>query len=96
MKSYECDSLRARPTGGTSAARLPVDGVNAHLRLIPSDPGEFRVVVTFHDADGLLCEAELKPIEAAGLMSEIVRVIDKGNNAASQLTSCEKQEAQGA
>lgn len=65
--------------GGASAARSPVSGVNAHLRLIPRDPGDFRVVVTFHHADGSLCEAELRPVEAAGLMSEIACVIDQGN-----------------
>ena len=65
--------------GGASAARSPVSGVNAHLRMIPRDPSDFRVVVTFHRADGSLCEAELKPVEAAGLMSEIARVIDQGN-----------------
>ncbi len=59
--------------------RSPVSGVNAHLRLIPRDRSDFRVVVTFHRADGSLCEAELKPVEAAGLMSEIARVIDQGN-----------------
>lgn len=67
------------PIGGASAARLPVSGINAHLRLIPSDLGDFRVVVTFHHTNGSLCEAELKPVEAAGLMSEIARVIDQGN-----------------
>ena len=67
------------PIGGTSATRLPVSGINAHLRLIPRDPGDYRVVVTFHHANGSLCEAELKPVEAAGLMSEIARVIDQGN-----------------
>ena len=65
--------------GGASAMRSPVSGVNAHLRLIPRDPSDFRVVVTFHRADGSLCEAELKPVEAAGLMSEIACVIDQGN-----------------
>lgn len=65
--------------GGARATRLPVSGVNANLRLIPCDPGGYRVVVTFHHADGSLCEAELKPFDAAGLMSEIARVIDQGN-----------------
>lgn len=65
--------------GAPSATRSPITGVNAHLRLIPRDPGDFRVVVTFHHANGSLCEAELKPVEAAGLMSEIARVIDQGN-----------------
>lgn len=64
---------------GAKSPRSPVSGVNAHLRLLPRDPNDFRVVVTFHHTDGSLCEAELKPVEAAGLMSEIACVIDHGN-----------------
>src|SRR3546814_2484414 len=55
-------------------------GVNAPLRLIPRDPSDFRVMAPFHHAGGLLCEAELKPFAAAGLMSDIVRVINQGNS----------------
>jgi hypothetical protein len=68
------------PAVGANFPRSLVSGVNAHLRLIPRDPNDFRVVVTFHRADGSLCEAELKPVEAAGLMSEIWHVIDQGND----------------
>lgn len=68
------------PASCANTTRSPVNGVNAHLRQFPRDPGDFRVVVTFHREDGSLCEAELKPIEAATLMSEIARVIDHGNN----------------
>lgn len=72
-------SGEGNPIGGAGAARLPVSGINAHLRLIPCDPGDYRVVVTFHHANGSLGEAELEPVEAAGLMSAIARVIDQGN-----------------
>jgi hypothetical protein len=65
---------------GAKSPHLPVSGVNAHLRLSPRDPNDFRVVVTFHHTDGSLCEAALKPVEAAGLMSEILHVIDRGND----------------
>jgi hypothetical protein len=81
------------PAVGANVPRSLVSGVNAHLRLIPRDPNDFRVVVTFHHTDGSLCEvvtfhradgspceAELKPVEAAGLMSEIWHVIDQGND----------------
>src|SRR3546814_16536063 len=54
-------------------------GVNAPLRLIPRDPSDFRVMAPFHHAGGLPCEAELKPFAAAGLMSDIVRVLNQGN-----------------
>src|SRR3546814_18122252 len=55
-------------------------GVNAPLRLIPRDPSDFRVMAPLHHAGGLLCEAELKPFAAAGLMSDIVRVINQGDS----------------
>lgn len=66
-------------TGSAGAMRSPVSGVNAHLRLIPRDPSDFRVVVTFHHTGDSRCEAELNPIEATGLVSEIACVIDQGN-----------------
>jgi len=66
--------------GDSRTTPLLVSGFNAHLRLIPRDLGDFRVVVTFHRADGALCEAELKPVEAAGLMSEIACAIEQGNS----------------
>jgi hypothetical protein len=66
--------------GSAVGAKSPHLPVNAHLRLIPRDPNDFRVVVTFHHTDGSLCEAALKPVEAAGLMSEILHVIDRGND----------------
>jgi len=56
------------------------------LRLIPRDPNDFRVVATFHHVDGSRCEAELKPFEAAGLISEIVQVINHGNSCSSFAT----------
>lgn len=66
------------PAWDAGVRRSPVSGVNAHLR-IPRDPADFRIVVTFHHADGSLCEAELTPVEAVGLMAEIGRVIDQGS-----------------
>src|SRR3546814_14118968 len=68
-------------------------GVNAPLRLIPRDPSDFRVMAPFHHADGLLCEAELKPFAAAGLMSDIVRVINQGNSRGPHVTRGAKREA---
>lgn len=65
------------PAGSEGVRRFPVSGVNAHLR-IPRKPADFRVVVTFHHADGTLCEAELTPNEAAELMAQIGRTIDQG------------------
>jgi hypothetical protein len=87
MPSIESVPGEESPAGGASATRSPVSGVHAHLRLIPRDPGDFRVVVTFHYADGSLCEAELKPVESAGLMSEIAHVIDQGNSHDPHVTS---------
>src|SRR3546814_4028538 len=68
-------------------------GVNAPLRLIPRDPSDFRVMAPFHHAGGLLCEAELKPFAAAGLMSDIVRVINQGNSRGPHVTRGAKREA---
>jgi hypothetical protein len=65
-------------SGEESAKRSPVTGVNAHLR-IPRDPAEFRVVITFHHVDGLLCEAELTPNQADELMAGIGRAIYLGD-----------------
>ena len=79
MPSVESVPGEEGAAGGASATRSRVSGVNAHLRQFPRDPSDFQVVVTFHRVDGSLCEAELKPFEAAGLMSEIARVIDQGN-----------------
>jgi hypothetical protein len=80
MPIIESASGMEESIGGASTEGSRVNGVNAHLRLIPRDPSDFRVVVTFHSADGSLCEAELKPVEAAGLMSEIACVIERGNS----------------
>lgn len=66
-------------TGSAGAMCSPVSGVNAHLRRIPRDPSDFQLVVTFHHANGSLGEAELNPIGATGLVSEIACVIDQGN-----------------
>ncbi|PIX63930.1 MAG: hypothetical protein COZ43_13055 [Sphingomonadales bacterium CG_4_10_14_3_um_filter_58_15] len=93
MSSIESVSEQESPADGASTTRLPVSGVNAHLRLIPRDPGAFRVVVTFHQGDGSLCEAELQPVEAAGLMSEIAHVIDQGNSRDPNVSSNTKREA---
>lgn len=68
------------PKHSTASTSLPVSGVNAHLRLIPRDPENYRVVLTFHHADGSLCEAALGPSEATELMSEIAGVIDQGKH----------------
>lgn len=78
MPIIESVSRAECSAGGESIRRSPVTGVNAHLR-IPRDPADFLVVVTFHHADGALCEAELTPNEAVGLMAEIGRVIDQGS-----------------
>lgn len=64
-----------------------VAGINAHLREIPRCPGDFRVVVTFHHDDDSLSEAVLTPIEAARLVSEILRTIDQGNGGCAQSAS---------
>ena len=93
MPSIESVPGEGSPAGGASATRSPVSSVNAHLRPIPRDPNDFRVVVTFHRADGSLCEAELKPVEAAGLMSEIALVINQGNGHGLRTASGEKREA---
>lgn len=77
MPIIESDTRDQGPAGGEGVRRSPVSGVNAHLR-IPRDPADFRVVVTFHHADGTLCEAALTPHEAVGLMAEIGRAIDQG------------------
>src|SRR3546814_6261106 len=68
-------------------------GVNAPLRLIQRDPSDFRVMAPFHHAGGLLCEAELEPFAAAGLMSDIVRVINHGNRRGPHVTRGAKREA---
>ena len=73
----------SKTTVCVTARRSRVTGVNAHLRVIPREPQDFRVVVTFHQADGSLCEAELAPTEAARLMSEILGIINQGNGRSS-------------
>lgn len=93
MTSNESVMRLEDPTGDATATPLPINGVNAHLRLKPRDPDDFWVVVTFHHADGSLCEAELKPFEAAGLMSEIAHVIDQGNSPDLHSTSDGNREA---
>ena len=82
MHAIVRETSDARYAASTDARREPVSDVNAHLRTIPRDLSDFRVVVTFHRSDGSLCEAELKPAEAAGLMSEILCVINQGNGGA--------------
>jgi hypothetical protein len=58
--------------------------LNAHLRLLPGTPGEYRVVLTFHHGDGQLCEAALTPIEACVFVSEIANVLEDGDRRASR------------
>jgi hypothetical protein len=60
----------------------PVSAFNAHLRLTPQAPGEYRVVLTFHLSDGQLCEAALTPLEASILLSEIAHVLEDGDRRA--------------
>lgn len=67
------------PDDGANAMYSPVRGVLAHLKVIPGIPDDFRVVVTLARTDRSPAEAELTPVEAAGLMSEIARAIDLGN-----------------
>lgn len=57
---------------------------NAHLRLMPHSPGEYRVVLTFHHGDGQLCEAALTPLEASMLLSEIAHVLEEGDRRATR------------
>lgn len=90
MPSIQSESARAAPANGAGAARLSVSDVGAHLRVIP---GDFRVVITFHLADGTLGEAELKPLEAAGLLSELAKAIDRGNQAKPGIPLCEDRDA---
>src|SRR3546814_1042864 len=70
-------------------------GVNAPLRLIPRDPSDFRIMPPFHHAGGLLCEAELKPFAAAGLMSHIVRAINQDNSRGLPVPRGRKREPPG-
>ena len=90
MPNFNTQPRDQRTFTGVSTPRSPVSGVNAHLR-IPRDPGDFRVVVTFHHADGLLCEAELKPVDAIGLMAEIGHVVDQGNSSRKSATLDKKR-----
>lgn len=90
MPSIESVPGEESPAGGASVIRSPVSGVNAHLRLFPRNPGDFRVVVTFHRADGSICEAELTPLDAASLMSEIARTIDQGNSGAPHIRKSDR------
>jgi len=97
MPSIESPSAVVSPADAANAGRLPVNRIGAHLRLLPGlaedfRPKDFRIVVTFHLADGTLGEAELKPHEAAGLMSELAKAIDRGNHAAPGITPREARE----
>jgi hypothetical protein len=76
---FEQDSI-AR----SARSRVQVGGVNAHLRVMPQAPGEYRVVLTFHYNDGQLCEAVLIPLEASALASEIAQVLEDGERSASR------------
>jgi hypothetical protein len=73
--------------GAASKTCSPVSGVHAQLRQLPGDPCDFRVVVSFLRADGSNCEAELTPVDAAGLMSEIALEISLGNASAPKIAS---------
>lgn len=57
---------------------MHIDKVNAHLRVIPSDPSHFRVVLTFHRHDGSLGEAVLNSVDAAELLLQIGGAIEQG------------------
>lgn len=92
MPIIESETRDESPAWDAGVHRSPVSGVNAHLRLIPRGPGGFRVVVTFHHADGSLCEAELTPVEAVGLMAEISRVIDQGDTSGPHASPNEERE----
>ena len=89
MPSIESSPGEGSTAGGASVTRSHLSSVNAHLRLIPRDLNSFRVVVTLLRTDGSMCEAELNPVEAAGLMSEIARVIDQGNSRGPHVSSDE-------
>ena len=71
----------------SSCPAAPVSGFNAHLRLTPRSPGEYRVVLTFHHSDGQLGEAALTPLEASMLLSEIAHVLEVGDRGASRSKS---------
>lgn len=62
----------ARPSAGST----PICG------MMPRTPGDFRVVLTFHHADGKLCEAALTPLEASMLVSEVAHVLEEGDRQA--------------
>lgn len=79
MASIESVPGEEGPAVGAQSPRSPVSGVNAHLRTIPQTPGEFRIVLTFHHADGKLCEAALTPLEASMLVSEVAHVLEEGD-----------------
>jgi hypothetical protein len=61
-----------------------VSEFNAHLRLMPMTPDQYRVVLTFHHGDGRLCEAALTPLEACELVSEIAHVLEHGDRCVSR------------
>lgn len=67
---------------GAQSPRSPVSGGHGHLRTIPQAPGDFRVVLTFHHADGKLCEAVLSPLEASMIVSEVAHVLEEGDRQA--------------
>lgn len=85
MQFKDAMSPGSKPIVCATTKRASVSGVNAHLRVIPREPRDFRVVVTFHHEDGSLCEAELAPAEAARLMSEILGAINHGNGRCSAM-----------
>lgn len=53
--------------------------VRAQLGQDTDDANGFRVDLKFRNADGTLGKVRLTPLEAAALMSEIARAIDRGN-----------------
>jgi hypothetical protein len=42
-------------------------------------------VLTFHHADGKLCEAVLSPLEASTIVSEVAHVLEDGDRQAMRL-----------
>jgi len=62
---------------------------DVHARLSQDADGGsgFRVDLRFRNADGTSGEARLSPLEAAALMSEIARAIDRGNRRQGQIAA---------
>lgn len=70
-----------RPVPGR---RRGIKAVHAHFEGVGSQRDEYHVVLRFEANEGTLCEAVLTPLMAAGLRSEIDRVIDAGKHGRSR------------